>query len=96
MRAVVLLDSAPPQKQVLKDGRLGWADTKKDGSESQEAWVFRLGRTVRNNLFHGGKYPGTVVPNPERDQHLLQACLTVLEQALEFTPKVKRWFFSEE
>jgi hypothetical protein len=95
VHAVELLDFAPPQKQVLKDGQLGWIDNKKDLSESQEKWVLRLVRTVRNNLFHGGKYPGTIVPNPERDQQLLRACLTVLEHALVLSPKVKRWFSSE-
>jgi hypothetical protein len=95
VRAVSLLDSAPPQKQVLKKGQLDWDDNKKHSSESQEAWILRLVRTVRNNLFHGGKYPGTVVPDPERDQQLLRACLAVLEQALGLSPKVKRWFSSE-
>jgi hypothetical protein len=95
MRAIQLLDSAPPQKQVLKDGQLSWADNKKDISESQEAWILRLVRTVRNNLFHGGKYPDTVVPDLERDLQLLRACLTVLKQTLQLSPTVMPWFSSE-
>jgi hypothetical protein len=96
LEAVNLLDSAPPQKQVLKDGNLDWVNNKKDASESQEKWILRLVRTVRNNLFHGGKYPGKDAPKPERDKKLLKACLTVLEYAMEFSPTVKQYFSNDQ
>ena len=45
-------------------------------------------KTVRNNLFHGGKYPY----DPIRDVELLQSCLAVLMSWAEFIPEIHGGF----
>jgi hypothetical protein len=39
-------------------------------------------RTVRNNLFHGGKSPSRPISEPARDQRLLESSLVVLHECL--------------
>jgi len=92
IQAVEFLESEPPRKQVLNGNELGWADYTRRPAETQEAWLLGLVRTVRNNLFHGGKFSDGQVSDPARNHNLLKACLVVLERALELAPKTKEWF----
>jgi len=39
-------------------------------------------RTVRNNLFHGGKFPDGVITDPLRDEQLIRDCLAFLKGLL--------------
>jgi hypothetical protein len=74
----------PPQKQTLTKGRLGWTDTA-DGSVSEIERLLLSVRRVRNNLFHGGKYPEPVGPVPDaaRNTELLHCCIDVLAAVLD-------------
>jgi hypothetical protein len=89
----------PPQKQIFKEtGELDWEDSKHQGSELTS--IFLQIRDVRNNLFHGGKYPGqdiryADVDGLKRDKDLLQACLKVLYICLEIENDVTKAFDSE-
>lgn len=47
-------------------------------------------RTVRNNLFHGGKYPDGPVDEIPRNKAILGAALAVLEGCFELHPGVAR------
>ena len=87
-----LVDS-PPQKQVILSGELRLAAVTKDASESNASYILRLVRTVRNNLFHGGKFPDPCGPIAEtsRDRHLLRHALTVLEECAKDDPDLKKW-----
>jgi hypothetical protein len=60
-----------------------------------EKWILRLVRTVRNNLFHGGKYPYPDEPinQPARDRKVLSASLTVMEECLRLSPLLEAKFF---
>jgi hypothetical protein len=40
-------------------------------------------RTVRNNVFHGGKFPDGIVIDPLRDERLIRECLAFLKGLLE-------------
>ena len=40
-------------------------------------------RTIRNNVFHGGKFPDGPVDEPLRDQKLIVDCLALLSALLE-------------
>lgn len=47
----------PPMIQVDEENRLRWKKNLKRGSETDFTWVIRSISVVRNNLFHGGKFP---------------------------------------
>ena len=79
----------PPQKQILRDGRLDWASTPLNNiSEIEQAIV--LVRRVRNNLFHGGKYNGQSHNETERNEALLQMGIIIIEGAMRCSPSIER------
>jgi hypothetical protein len=55
--AVAFLLKKPPRTQVVSGNDLDWIDTVQGDGEHYERYVLRLVSTVRNNLFHGGKFP---------------------------------------
>ena len=93
--AVGYLQDHPPRRQIVKAGRLGWRECERSESESLVQWLLRLVRTVRNNLFHGGKFPELPVQDPSRNTKLLQSCLIVLEACLELHPEVRHRFLDK-
>jgi hypothetical protein len=73
--------SAKPQHQVVgTSGELEWDDVNLSDCKSDLARVIRLLKTVRNNLFHGGKHQAKSWDNPKRTQKLLALGTTVLGQ----------------
>ena len=92
--AVNALLAKPPKKQVVREGRLAWTEPALGSGESNEAYVLRLVRQVRNNLFHGGKYPYPDGPlqGTERNKELLRAGLEVLGACLRVSPELGRAF----
>jgi hypothetical protein len=80
----------PPKKQILKNGRLAWVQPARSQSEIQN--LLLNVRTVRNNVFHGGKFPLPVGPvaEPLRDCRLLQDCLSCAERYLGDAELAKR------
>lgn len=57
------LQRHPPKKQVLKDGALHWLE-RQGTSGSAIGDVLLSVRTVRNNVFHGGKFPDGPISEP--------------------------------
>jgi hypothetical protein len=92
--AVAFLRREPPKTQVVSGNDLGWTETIPGNGEQDESYVLRLVRTVRNNLFHGGKYPYPAGPMVEvaRNRRLLEAAITVLGQCLELSTAVRGAF----
>jgi len=91
------LQSHPPKKQVWKNDRLQWVGRGLNaGSALGEA--LRSVRTVRNNVFHGGKFPEGPIEEPLRDEQLVRDCLVVLEGllALPLPRDVSKYFEPEE
>lgn len=87
--AQVLLEQ-PPKKQVLgQNGKLAWRDAQppKDGHE-----LLNAVKTVRNNLFHGGKFPDGHERDAARNEKLLQASLFVIKHAISANPQVRDAF----
>lgn len=75
----VLLE-APPARQVIGlGGELTWKAVGLEDCTSDLARVARLLKTVRNNLFHGGKHGGEAWDDVERTRKLLVASLSVLD-----------------
>jgi len=93
VKAKTYLLKRPPQKLMRNsDNSLEWGDNKQNG-ESETVYLLSLVRSVRNNLFHGGKYPHNSVSGQAlRNRELLQHCLTILETCLSVDDKVSRYF----
>lgn len=89
-KAVELLMTHPPQRQVVKNGRLSWEAQARKSDEDVADYVLRLVKTVRNNLFHGGKYPDGDIAEITRNRNLLAASLSVLEGCARASPEVER------
>jgi hypothetical protein len=75
----------------MGDGQLGWKKVKRRAGDSEERYLLRLIKTVRNNLFHGGTFanPGGPVEDPARNRPLLNACITILKACLYVSPELK-------
>ena len=72
----------PPKKQDLVDDEIIWVDANANrGNEIYDLFVYIC--RVRNNLFHGGKYKGRYLSDPERSLELIAHCSTVLNACLE-------------
>lgn len=82
--SVAYLRTSPPARQVAQNGILTWAGFKpiEDADPSTVLWYTTAICGVRNNLFHGGKFPFAAIAEPARDRNLLEACLGVLEALL--------------
>ncbi len=75
------LQEHPPKKQVLIDRRLQWV-LRQGSCGSAVGEILLNVRTVRNNVFHGGKFPDGPVDEPLRDEQLVTECLAVLKSLL--------------
>lgn len=78
------LIAANPQKQIIGNNGLTFTDLVFEHDVSQLNRVTLLLRTVRNNLFHGGKNGSHYWDDPARIQVLLPLCLTILNELAEF------------
>ena len=78
----------PPRKQVLVKNRVEFRDQEVDSKQREAQQVLRFVRTVRNNLFHGGKYLPNGELEPGRNQLLVEKSLTLLTACLELHPRV--------
>lgn len=91
----LVLTNRPPKKQmVTPSGGLGWRESTRGVKEADEAFLLRLVRTVRNNLFHGGKfpYPDGPVQDPARGRDLVRAALDVLRECRRVSPRIDSLF----
>ena len=61
---------APPQRQVFCNGGYKWERTNIDREKADLGKVILILRTIRNNLFHGGKSSQEDWDNPERNRTL--------------------------
>lgn len=85
----------PPKRQVIAQSgnAMQWRENARGPRESDAEYLLRLVRDVRNNLFHGGKYPdGLVSERRLRNSRLLQVCLIILETCLPLNVDVQRFF----
>jgi hypothetical protein len=89
-KAVSYLRTNPPMKQNHHNKVLGWTPVTR--SENGVRWLLRLTQTVRNNLFHGGKFSDGPFNDPARDTQLLSYCLILLNECLKLDPIVESYF----
>ena len=80
--AISYILSHPPMREDLVKDELKWVEAKANrGDEKYDLFVYIC--RVRNNLFHGGKYKGKYLSDPERSLELIEHCSTVLNACLE-------------
>jgi hypothetical protein len=91
--AVDYFKQSPPRKQKQVDRELKWSEPMRyDDKDGLLVWLLLVIRTVRNNLFHGGKF-SMPVSDPSRDQDLLRNAIIILDACLKLDPCVERQFF---
>jgi hypothetical protein len=90
--AINYLKDNPPKKQILKHNRLDWKDTKYDQRQPLIIMLICYIKCIRNNLFHGGKFPLHPIKEPARNKLLLKHSLIILNRCLELNIRVKDCF----
>lgn len=83
----------PPRKQICRNGQLAWSEPLYwQKNAPLLVWLLLCIRTVRNNLFHGGKFPQFPVSDPSRNYELIEHSLVILSHCLTLDPTVERTF----
>lgn len=85
----------PPKKQINIDGNLSWDDGVVRTTQPILLWLIECVKTIRNNLFHGGKFPIGPITDPSRDEDLLRHSAAILECCLSLDANVKNFFLDE-
>lgn len=94
-----LLDAAhaiaklAPKQYTVTNGKLGWSDVVRGDGESYARFALRLVCTVRNNLFHGGKYEDGLAHEVAKNKALLEAALAVLTECYELDTELQHWIY---
>jgi hypothetical protein len=89
--AVDYLVNNSPKKQILDDNKLIFQEQEIDQNQKLTQQILLMVRTVRNNLFHGGKYHS----NAEgRDALLIKHSLKVLSECAKIDEDVYRFYGS--
>lgn len=90
VEAKILLLYSPPRKQVFQHGQVIFQDQALDQNQRTTQQIIRFVRTVRNNLFHGGKYLQTGEIETGRNEALTRASLKVIKACIELKEEVKQ------
>lgn len=77
--AVRKLKELSPRQQIVENEQIGWRTIFQKPHISDEEFMLKLLRAVRNNLFHGGKYPDGPVEEIARDSKILISALNILD-----------------
>jgi hypothetical protein len=86
----------PPRKQIIENTFISWSEPQKyNGKEPLLIWLLRMIRYVRNNLFHGGKFPLINISDPSRNRELLFNSFVILQESLKLDKSIEEIFFEE-
>lgn len=77
----------PPRKQVYLDNRVIFVDQSIDNKQKKTQQLFLMIRTVRNNLFHGGKYLPDGEIEAGRNELLVKYSIIVLLASIKLNEK---------
>ena len=90
-------EANPRQKQILDAGlAFTWSAPQFRTTEPLFTWLVLMLRSVRNNLFHGGKYPISPFEDPSRNPDLLRHSLAILDACLHLDRDVERFFSTDD
>ena len=81
----------PPRKQVVNEGSSDWSDNSPESKTKTGQLLLYVCR-VRNSLFHGGKYRGHFLAEPDRSEMLIKSCIIILKHALALSHDVREAF----
>ena len=83
----------PPKKQIIKKDSLFFDDFP-IGKKKNTQQLLLMIRTVRNNLFHGGKHtPSTAkVNNADRNQKLIESSIVIIKACMDMDDRVKSYY----
>ncbi|WP_280570835.1 hypothetical protein [Chromohalobacter sp. 296-RDG] len=88
--AVDLLWNCPPRKQFLADDeRVCFRDFEIDPGQRKLQQLLLMVRTVRNNLFHGGKHLPDGELEPGRNENLVRSSLVLLQACAQLIDDVR-------
>jgi len=90
--AVDYMLASPPRKQVLLDAGLKFEDQAIDGNKARAQQTLLMVRTVRNNLFHGGKYLPDDKQEQGRNERLVLCSLVILKKCSTFHGQVRQCY----
>jgi len=94
--SVIYFFTNPPMKQIVDDNNnLSWKGDPISKNQYDFKELLVLVRRVRNNLFHGGKFPNGDVEDSERDERLIKFGMIILEECLRLDSVVEREFRKE-
>lgn len=79
----------PPRKQILSSGRVAFIERQIDHNQKSTQQLLLIVRSVRNNLFHGGKFLPEGELEAGRNQKLVETALLVLSACISLNPKVQ-------
>ncbi len=89
--ACAYLLKEPPKRHDLEGDRLVWsAVPASQGSDAKDLFVYIC--RVRNSLFHGGKFRGQYLTDPERSSQLIKSSTTILGAVLQLRSKLDEAF----
>jgi hypothetical protein len=72
----------PPMRQVLINGSPGWSSFPWNLSHTDFKNLINCVRTVRNNLFHGGKFNNELFESSHRTTLLLTHSIVILNECI--------------
>lgn len=75
-----LIELNPKRQKVGEHSELEWREVELIDCRSDLCKVVRLLKTVRNNLFHGGKHGAEGWGDPERTEELLTIGKSIIDQ----------------
>lgn len=87
--AVKFILSEPPRKQILGDDGVQFVDQTIDCNQRTTQQALLMVRTVRNNLFHGGKYLPDGEIDEGRNKRLVEASLLILNACCKLHQEVR-------
>lgn len=73
----------PKRQKVATNSELKWCNVGLNDCKSELCIIVRLLKTIRNNLFHGGKHGAEGWDQPERTKELLLVGKLILDQLAE-------------
>lgn len=92
--AVAYLQNSPPKKQIVSRGGLQWMPDCYIGRWDLVR-ILTLVCRIRNNLFHGGKFPEGPEDDVSRDTKLLDAGVIIMQACLDSDDHLRHFFLEE-
>lgn len=91
--AVNYLFTRPPRKQVLEgQQRLNFREFVIDQNQRPLQQILLMIRTIRNNLFHGGKFLPMGEEEPGRNEALVRNALVILNHCTQLADDVRETY----